>query len=127
MPEEQGKDKVALALATTILIVAIVVLVIDWQIKNAILTESKRVRDRIEGFERKYYNGQVGANRLGDPSDGITIGGDNLAGDAGMATPDGDAGSVPVARTKARERNRADARARIGVVEVSEADREVRE
>lgn len=57
MPDE--RDKVAGTAAIVILAVAILVLVIDWQIKNAILAEAQTLRKQIRGFEEKYWNGQT--------------------------------------------------------------------
>lgn len=68
---ENERDKVLMTAASVILAVAILVLVVDWQIKNAILAESKALKLSIDSFERRYWNGQT---VVADPdSSGIDV------------------------------------------------------
>lgn len=85
MPEPEKVDRTTAitVLAGVVLVVAVIVLAIDWQIKNAILAESKRLRTDIEGFEGKYY-GKGYPNRPRTPVNVNPPRSDVVAGDAGM-------------------------------------------
>lgn len=72
--------KALLAAASIVAVVAIVVLVIDWQIKNAILKESQKLRQEIEMQRKSYYGRSEVADGTGYLSDAGTTSDRGVAG-----------------------------------------------
>lgn len=124
--EMTDREKPAFALALLCLGVAIIVLVVDWQIKNEILKQANKVRADIDRWERKYYGGieTTAVIHSGSGDDRGASGAGGVDGAAGMeAAPD----PVPFSPRRAKvapvKRPRSVPGSGDGSVEISEADR----
>lgn len=111
IPALNDKGKGAALMVTIILVVAIAVLAVDWQIKNAILEESRKLRGLIESYERKYYSGKEaeysGSGNHGSAFNYSSVRGDDLAGNASMEAGDSSTGSVSPIRPVEAEGDRS--------------------
>lgn len=127
MPElPDDKAKVSAILVTVILVVAIVVLAVDWQIKTAILTEAGKLRDSIDSFERKYWNGQkadvIRADDPSDPTDASSSWDHHMVGVTRMEAANAHPGNVEEIRKAARTRPSVDTGTGIPGVAVPKED-----
>lgn len=118
-------EKGAIGLVVIILGVAVIVLAIDWKIKQDILSAASKVRFDVERFERSYYAGKTGLAEDSSSSwDNVPPVRDTVVdGNAGMEAPvslEAYPHGVGKKGTTPRNSDRVDSGAGSGSVEIPE-------